>query len=1506
MKNKKNKGKIIGILLVLIFVLSMAVPISVMGDPIMTDTVITVDTVEANGGDKNVEVSVYIEDCPTFYAMGLDLTCDSEWLTLREVQLGENAQNFTLDIEYEYKFASIPDRGFKGADINIIAPGNGAAFVDGEIMVLTFDVADGAERDDCFIRLAISDNLWVTFDSESLDGTFVDGAISVTPKASLPRQAEYDGLDYLYFKTAMDKAIASGSPATVKVLRDFSINSGAKNKIVIDSGVDIVLDLNGKTISSSIAVGDGTSPETTGPTVEVKAGGKLSIVDNSAEKVSKFKNTMTAFGSPANTVFLRSHGTFSISDVDVLDFTVAAMDIKDGVVSKIENCVIESTGDFTLKNGIIIANDAEVEEITNCEITAAQEPLKVEGKLGLLDNCTIESTMTGTFENIRALFVSETGEVGTIKDSIIKNEVGDSSDGVLNNKGTIGLITSTSEANHTTILGDSSTAIVNYGTIDNIESDYTVIESSSEKALQNRENATIGEIVGGIFNSVGSNALYNSGSINEISGGVFTSENSQSLQMNGSGFVDTISGGEFNSLGSYVAINHGVIGTINGGKFKSSGSGGFVNYGTINNIDGGEFRNTEGPALRNFSGGNIGSITNGIFEGTTNAIANHATIDYLEGGYYKNNSNGSDPFISDMDTGVLNHPSEGYDFSTQPMRESDFGEARFYHYGKTVDITWKVEEDTIATDKFVIDDPVYYNYEELEDLVGWENASGIFHRKDVQLPIATADTIYTAVFFSQAKDYQIYLINAPGGVYQGQDFIIDVVITSENNTVFHGATIDIIFDKDKVIFDDESSEYSDDFGLEFPAKNDETLTIVGAYSKDNSNDGFTLENGSYKIATLSFTAKEDTTGDAIFSFGEDRIVDQKDVIQSVTVDVGGDVTVTLSQIIVEFNSKGGSAVDNQILNYGEKISKPDNPTNAGYHFKGWYVNEEFEKPSFDFDTAITSGLTLYAKWDINQYTLKYSADNNGSITGNVEQTVDYGQSGSEVKAVPNNGYHFVKWSDESTDNPRIDTNVATDIDVTAEFAATEYSITYNLDGGTNDENNPDKYTVESETITLADASKTGYTFDGWYDATSGGNEVTEIAKGSTGDVNLYAYWTANKYTVTFNGNGGGTPTPASMEVTYDGTYGDLATVTRTGHEFLGWFTEATGGEEVTAETIVNTAEDHNLYAQWEHIIYTVTFKAGDNVTMNDATAHVKHYTNAEDLGLWVNEECTEIFNEPNPVADNGYTLDMPVWKPESGENVNFDTIKATEFTGDAVYTATTSPSKYNVIYTENRVNFVSGFEDNKATYLTDIVFTVVKNTSYLPIVEYKIGNDNFKLMTATDGKYTIAGSEILGNIEIKVTDTLEGAVSFISNDDFKALSTGQKLLLFSAPVELMEGAYQYNGESMFYSAGYSTEDGAQVYVFVVSNEIDTVTAMDNIEINDTAELCTELNYDGDVNLDSKINSTDAVLTHGLFKGLHKDVNPELIMQMRLEADVDHSIAVDIFDALTILNKIWGK
>ena len=68
-----------------------------------------------------------------------------------------------------------------------------------------------------------------------------------------------------------------------------------------------------------------------------------------------------------------------------------------------------------------------------------------------------------------------------------------------------------------------------------------------------------------------------------------------------------------------------------------------------------------------------------------------------------------------------------------------------------------------------------------------------------------------------------------------------------------------------------------------------------------------------------------------------------------------------------------------------------------------------------------ANVSVTANFALNTFTLTYTAGTGGTLTGIASQTVDYGEDGTPVTAVPNTGYHFVKWSDDSTANPRTDT-----------------------------------------------------------------------------------------------------------------------------------------------------------------------------------------------------------------------------------------------------------------------------------------------------------------------------------------------------------------------------------------------------------------------------------------------------------------------------------------------------
>jgi len=97
-----------------------------------------------------------------------------------------------------------------------------------------------------------------------------------------------------------------------------------------------------------------------------------------------------------------------------------------------------------------------------------------------------------------------------------------------------------------------------------------------------------------------------------------------------------------------------------------------------------------------------------------------------------------------------------------------------------------------------------------------------------------------------------------------------------------------------------------------------------------------------------------------------------------------------------------------------------------------------------------------------------------------------------------------------------------------------------------------------------------------------------LAKTTTGTVSVSIG--AAKFTVTFDKNGGDTPSMAGKEVTYGQTFGTLATCSRTGYNFAGWFTAAEGGTEVKSSDTVAITADTTLYAHWTAKSITATFK----------------------------------------------------------------------------------------------------------------------------------------------------------------------------------------------------------------------------------------------------------------------------------------------------------------------------
>ncbi len=165
----------------------------------------------------------------------------------------------------------------------------------------------------------------------------------------------------------------------------------------------------------------------------------------------------------------------------------------------------------------------------------------------------------------------------------------------------------------------------------------------------------------------------------------------------------------------------------------------------------------------------------------------------------------------------------------------------------------------------------------------------------------------------------------------------------------------------------------------------------------------------------------------------------------------------------------------------------------------------------------------------------------------------------------------------------------------------KYSVSFDVNGG---EGSFSPITVEKTTKygTLPTPTRVGYTFAGWFTAKSGGTQIKPDSTVSiSADTMLYARWTANKYTVTLDGNGG-TPAQPTYEATYDSPLTNIPLAVRPGYVFEGWFTAAQGGNKIDISASYKLTQGVTYYAQWSLGNFILTFDPlGGTATIENKT-----------------------------------------------------------------------------------------------------------------------------------------------------------------------------------------------------------------------------------------------------------------------------------------------------------------
>ncbi|EDO1366892.1 InlB B-repeat-containing protein [Listeria monocytogenes] len=321
----------------------------------------------------------------------------------------------------------------------------------------------------------------------------------------------------------------------------------------------------------------------------------------------------------------------------------------------------------------------------------------------------------------------------------------------------------------------------------------------------------------------------------------------------------------------------------------------------------------------------------------------------------------------------------------------------------------------------------------------------------------------------------------------------------------------------------------------------------------------------------------------------------------------------------------------ETVDYDGLAEEPTTPTKAGYTFDGWYDAETGGKKwNFAQDKMPANPVTLYARFTMNNYTATFN--NDGTTT---TQTVDYQEALTEPTEPTKDGYTFDGWYDAQTGGNKWNfaTNKmpANNITLYARYSVKSYTATFDKEGTTTTQTaNYDSLLTEP-----AAPTKDGYTFDGWYDAETGGNKWNFATnKMPAKNVTLYARFTVKSYTATFDKDG----TTTTQTVNYDSLIQEPTAPTKDGYTFTGWYDAETGGNKWDFAANKMPAKNVTLYARFSTNAYTATFDKEGTTT-----------TQAVDYD--------SLLTEPTAPTKDGYTFDGWYDAETGGTKWNFATNK---------------------------------------------------------------------------------------------------------------------------------------------------------------------------------------------------------------------------------------------------------
>ena len=295
---------------------------------------------------------------------------------------------------------------------------------------------------------------------------------------------------------------------------------------------------------------------------------------------------------------------------------------------------------------------------------------------------------------------------------------------------------------------------------------------------------------------------------------------------------------------------------------------------------------------------------------------------------------------------------------------------------------------------------------------------------------------------------------------------------------------------------------------------------------------------------------------------------------------------------IKFDLNGGNGTaSDQTLKYTETIDLPTDIKKPNYTFVGFTYNNNLYKDSVKVADLVTNNviteITLEASYEEEVYTITFDSKGGSAVTS---INVKFNDKAPVPTEPTRTGYTFLGWFEANKDTKFDFTNtpVTSNLTLEAKWKANKVNVTfdYNYESvqtTTVEQKYHDYYKFPTE------PTRTGYIFLGWFENKENGEEVlANTYVTNEQEHTLYAHWKIDKYKVIFDSNGG--TEIEQNELAYGQVIPEPTEPKREGYDFLGWFTDATNGTQITFNNNLTVgSDDVTYYAHWEAYPYTVKY-----------------------------------------------------------------------------------------------------------------------------------------------------------------------------------------------------------------------------------------------------------------------------------------------------------------------------